>query len=901
MALNTQKLLPGSNSKSNSALVVSPKNKSSLVKVDKPKIRVKQESDPLINILKKTILINKNIESINERLLKKQSIKRTEAIRSRRRTEESRLESDKKKRMKKKKGDKSPQMSFLDRIRDFFTYTFLGWLFDKTAKYIPQLLKIVEVLGVVGEFLANAIGTIGNALITFIDKGYELYDRFKLWKKENIDGTNFEKIFNPVVNNLETFANLALIAGLLATTSGGGSNDRLRSGNNRRRGGNIRRRGGNTRTRGGRVTESGNRRGRFRNPFRRRPSVTGTGGDRLGQRIRNLNPFRDKPNTTGTRGDRLGQQLRNINPLRRRAPVTAGSGTRSAITFDAIKNAISRGKFGVNQLKQLARPILKPLQAVLKRVPVIGALIDFGINTLIFGDSPGEAAFKAVFAGVIGAIGGALGSVFPGPGTIVGATLGGIAGDRLGQIIYNQIFKGGSQKKPSQLKLNQFSRGGTTGSDTSERDTNDENLQITDKPINITEIDEIDDVSRLFQKSKDTTEFQSPYDFIKDSSTILAKKVPYYGPLFNLFGKLLLGNRTENRDVEVTSYGISSLIGNLIVNGFIAGKTLQEILANLPRLVYDMTQRFLISFSNDVLSQLQKQLALKSIYDSELVKNNEDDKKENVVTAIASSLGLSKMLGLEERSETNPEKELTSAGQASGAIKADTDIVASMGFAQEDWELFRNTVAQIESGGKYDIAGGSGGHYDGRYQLGAAAKTDGARYAGIADPGHGPAAREAFRKNADLQEKLFAGFTKANHTYLMGIPEYRDANAQRKLQILGYAHNQGMGGAANWMRTGIVGADGFGTKGTKYTDSIAAEFRKRDSVQSLKGGGNLVKIPQPRSFRRLQEKTSYENSMVILVKREKEIVYVPINNSRASSIIVNNNSLSSEKFNSFIK
>ena len=64
MALNTQKFLPGSNSKSKSALVVSPKVKSALVKVDKPKIKADQESDPLINILKKTILINKNIESI---------------------------------------------------------------------------------------------------------------------------------------------------------------------------------------------------------------------------------------------------------------------------------------------------------------------------------------------------------------------------------------------------------------------------------------------------------------------------------------------------------------------------------------------------------------------------------------------------------------------------------------------------------------------------------------------------------------------------------------------------------------------------------------------------------------------------------------------------------------------
>ena len=148
-----------------------------------------------------------------------------------------------------------------------------------------------------------------------------------------------------------------------------------------------------------------------------------------------------------------------------------------------------------------------------------------------------------------------------------------------------------------------------------------------------------------------------------------------------------------------------------------------------------------------------------------------------------------------------------------------------MGFSQEDFDVFRNVVASIESGGKYDIAGGSGGHYDGRYQLGAAAKTDGARYAGVEDPGHTPEAREAFRKNPQLQEALFAGFTKANHTYLMGNTEYKNANPRRKLQILGYAHNQGMGGAEKWMTTGVVGSDGFGTKGTKYTDAIATAFK----------------------------------------------------------------------------
>ena len=173
---------------------------------------------------------------------------------------------------------------------------------------------------------------------------------------------------------------------------------------------------------------------------------------------------------------------------------------------------------------------------------------------------------------------------------------------------------------------------------------------------------------------------------------------------------------------------------------------------------------------------------------------------------------------------------------------AKNPIVSSMGFSQEDFDVFRNVVASIESGGKYDIAGGSGGHYDGRYQLGAAAKTDGARYAGVENPGHTPEAREAFRKNPQLQEALFAGFTKANHTYLMGNTEYKNANPRRKLQILGYAHNQGMGGAEKWMTTGVVGSDGFGTKGTKYTDSIATAFKtgKVPSVSAPSSSGTMI-------------------------------------------------------------
>ena len=164
-------------------------------------------------------------------------------------------------------------------------------------------------------------------------------------------------------------------------------------------------------------------------------------------------------------------------------------------------------------------------------------------------------------------------------------------------------------------------------------------------------------------------------------------------------------------------------------------------------------------------------------------------------------------------------------GRAAGGKVPYDKVKSALGADQKTWDIFRGTIAKIESGGKYDIAGGSGGHYDGKYQMGAAAKTDGSRNIGLPDPGHGAAQRASYRKNPDLQEAIFAGYTIANHKLLMAkSPEYKKKSLLQKLQTLGYAHNQGWGGAADWLATGNVGADGFGTKGTKYTDALRAAF-----------------------------------------------------------------------------
>ena len=80
MALNTQKLLPGSASKITRALAI--------VSKPKPSSGGTESKDPLINILKKTILINKNIEKINETLIKNQIKTRRQAIKERRKGQE---------------------------------------------------------------------------------------------------------------------------------------------------------------------------------------------------------------------------------------------------------------------------------------------------------------------------------------------------------------------------------------------------------------------------------------------------------------------------------------------------------------------------------------------------------------------------------------------------------------------------------------------------------------------------------------------------------------------------------------------------------------------------------------------------------------------------------------------
>ena len=132
----------------------------------------------------------------------------------------------------------------------------------------------------------------------------------------------------------------------------------------------------------------------------------------------------DVPDKPSKPGPPVGPQRNALTKFGRKAfvGVLGKGGAKSALTF----------------FKKTVSPLLK-------KIPIIGGLIDFAINVFVFKESPGKAAFKAIGAGLLTWLGGAIGSVIPGPGTLVGALLGGMAGDALGGLLYDAIF--GKKKK----------------------------------------------------------------------------------------------------------------------------------------------------------------------------------------------------------------------------------------------------------------------------------------------------------------------------------------------------------------------------------------------------------------------------------------------------------------------
>jgi hypothetical protein len=562
MAVNPQKLLPPPSS--------------ALVKVGKIKTSKKSENNSTdstntIDTIKKELeKIKENLEKIyslvldNNKLTEKDlEVKRLSAERLKFAEKEKRLET-KDPEKKDERDDKSiPKLGIFDRINRFITFTLLGWVAVRLVKYLPKLLEFSKNLLPVMEFFSSFTANFFKGVVDFIDFGYDAYDKVKDFVK-GIGGEPFEKAFDDFSSNLNKFVNLAIIAGIAAS---GGTDFGLG-----KKPGSVPKPGQGGRPRV--TTSGGGGAGRpdLRNPLRQRPNITGSGGGRAGTPdIRN--PLRQKPKITGSGGSTLG-------------------------------------KFGGK---------------VFGRIPIIGGLVSFIISVLS-GEPVGRAAAKAVGF----SIGSALGTFVPVP--FVGTILGGMLGDIVGGALYDTLIDN-KQKKPEVVAKRRggkvTTRGGKKVGGPVQRKVRRVVKRIVTPPKSTPiaagkSVGGKEKLKELFPEPPQgqVGKTMDPYGYTTGTSEKLGQ-IPFLGPLFNIFGKTLLGDLPNKSDYQKVGMGLGAWINTAVSQGQLQGNIVSAFSdggmiegfgrSDISGWVEKSVEELVKNKVTEAINELKRNLGLKSI------------------------------------------------------------------------------------------------------------------------------------------------------------------------------------------------------------------------------------------------------------------------------------------------
>jgi murein DD-endopeptidase MepM/ murein hydrolase activator NlpD len=348
----------------------------SLAKISNPSTSYSSPlSDGLLKVKTKVISIDKVLKDRKKTKKEKEKAKIKKQEKEKRSLKEDKLENPIKKETAKKKSIKIPGSSFLEKIKNFIGSIILGYFAIRLIDHAPKLLGFVEVAAKATEFIIDFGGKIFDGLVTLLDKSYEMYDGLKKNVGE-LFGEDGKKKFEEVSGLVKTLLNGALIAAMVGIRSGG-----LGRG---RGAGQVVRRGFDST--GRRVSVSAQR--KYFEKFGRKKFI-----------------------------ERFGKE--NLKNLPRAAQ-------RSGLTKLARRGITATlGRKGTRQLLRLTKSFISP---VVKRIPFVGAFLDFALNYFVFGES------------------------------LVGAFLGGAGGDLLGGLIYDMLFKG---KKPL-IKLGPDAPSGTS-------------------------------------------------------------------------------------------------------------------------------------------------------------------------------------------------------------------------------------------------------------------------------------------------------------------------------------------------------------------------------------------------------------------------------------------------------
>ena len=394
MKVENQKLLPSSE------LRVSKKTIStSLLRDLKP-----VEKEPSEITATKNSSLAEKFEAIKKFLSERYKRDRDESIMEKRRREEEKrnqreenIEKEKKKAPLPFKG-LLPRTGIFDSIGNFLLFLAGGLLLNKFLSLQKDLSGIGNILKSIAAGIWNFTTTVLSGIMNMINAGYEGYDAV-MQKVEDVGGKDLREKVEKFMPLLNTVINGAIIAAMIGLRSRG------LPGLGRNRGGS-------------------------------RPPIT-RGHDtrrRFGDRFRDMGRRRRTPSSGSRSLGRSGGRSMVTSNL----SGAGGKFGRSAFTNMSRKAVMQvLGRKGTRVLLGITRKVISPL---LKKIPIVGTLIDFLMNYFIFKEPLGKSAFIAASAGLGTLVGGAIGSLIPFAGTLLGGLAGGVMGDMAGRALYDAIF-----------------------------------------------------------------------------------------------------------------------------------------------------------------------------------------------------------------------------------------------------------------------------------------------------------------------------------------------------------------------------------------------------------------------------------------------------------------------------
>ena len=447
MAITAQKFLP--QGKTGGGLAVTPKT--SLIKSPK------EGSNIVFTIQKKIILVDDLLKGTLAEKKERQKKEIKEKEDEKRAKQEKEQEKD-----KPDVGDEEdnklvmPRLSFLDGIKNFLSDVLVGWLTFRLIKFLPQIMKVLKILGPIADFLLFVGGKLLDGLVTLIDWGYKAVEGTRGFI-ENIFGEKGARAFDNITGHLSKLFNViaAIALGVLAV--GNESNKQKKDEIKKRTKNNKKLRDRYNRRQKYKQQQKRIKRKKFfkkRTPKALRKTIQ-RGKITAKKFTRNLKKTPQK--LTKNISKNLSKTTKSVSKNLTKTTQTVGKNVTKATkavskTTQAVGKNISKvsGKISQSAGKIVTRlgmkmntgmvQSMKGLSKMAKgvRIPIVGPLL--AALTSYLADGKWD---KALFIGVGTALGEMLGTAIPIP--VLGTLLGGAIGYYVGDLLYT-LFRGGGVK-----------------------------------------------------------------------------------------------------------------------------------------------------------------------------------------------------------------------------------------------------------------------------------------------------------------------------------------------------------------------------------------------------------------------------------------------------------------------